>query len=214
MSFVEVLHRTQFPRPYLTDSEVFFLLQGTANSRYSKIKRLLAQGKLRQVRRGLYCLTEEGGCFLKPHPFELAQFIYAPSYISFESAFSFYNLIPEAVYTITSASLKRSKEFNTDLGLFSFMHLPAENFYSEVTLYKDEQYTFFIAKPWKAICDYIYFYKKKWTFEVLIENLRMDISILPLLQDYEKYLLEEFYQKVFINTFLKDAKNYFIRKIL
>src|SRR5579863_1173434 len=92
-----------YPRPYLTDAELEALLEGTPDSRYGKVKRLLAQGKLLHIRRGLYCLTDMLGYLIKPHPFELAQYIYGPSYISFESALSFYQLIPETVYTVTSA---------------------------------------------------------------------------------------------------------------
>lgn len=196
------------PTPYLTDNEVFFLLPGTSNSRYSKIKRLLANGKLLQIRRGLYCFTEKSGCFIKPHPFELAQYIYAPSYISFESAFSFYHLIPEAVYTITSATAKRSKDFNTPFGLFSYLHIPLESFYTETTLLKEDNYTFFIAKPWKAICDYIFYYKKNWQFNEFLENLRIDETALPLLQDYERECLDEFYHHLRIRRFLKDVQKY------
>ena len=69
-------------RPYITDAELEMLLDGTSDSRYGRVKRLLAQGKLLHIRRGLYCLTEMMGYLTKPHPFELAQHIYAPSYIS------------------------------------------------------------------------------------------------------------------------------------
>ena len=79
------LHRLE--RPYLTDIELETLLDGSADSRYGKVKRLIQQGKMLHIRRGLYCLTEIRGS-VKPHPFELAQYIYAPSYISLESALS------------------------------------------------------------------------------------------------------------------------------
>ncbi|HSW71384.1 MAG TPA: hypothetical protein VLH77_05335 [Gammaproteobacteria bacterium] len=72
------------------------------------------------------------GYLRKPHPFELAQYIYGPSYISLESALSFHKLIPETVYTVTSTTVKRSREFQTPLGVYSFLHLPPENFYVEV----------------------------------------------------------------------------------
>src|SRR5580692_8559792 len=126
-----------YPRPYLSDADLEVLLDGTPDSRYGKIKRLLAQGKLLHVRRGLYCLTEELGYLTKPHSLELAQHIYGPSYISLESALSFHRLIPEAVYTVTSATAKRSKEFRTPLGVFSYLRLPLESFYVEVELIKE-----------------------------------------------------------------------------
>jgi hypothetical protein len=196
------------PRSYVTGVELDHLLGGTPDSRYGKIKRLLAQGKLLHIRRGLYCLTEQmGGYSTKPHPFEVAQYIYAPSYISFESALSYHGLIPEAVYVTTSASAKRSKEFKTQLGVFTYLQLPLENFYTEVELRKENNHKFFMAKPWKAICDYVYFYKKEWkNIEPLIQSLRIEYGDLPTLNYDEVKKLEEYYGSKRITRFLKGLR--------
>jgi hypothetical protein len=193
-----------YPRPYLTDGELKSLLEGgTPDSRYSKVKRLLGQGKLLRLRRGLYCLTERLGCPTKPHPFVLASYLYGPSYISLESALAYHKLIPEAVYTTTSVCSKRAKEFNTPLGLFTYAHLPAENFYSGVELIDENNHRFFIAKPWKAICDYIFCYKKEWnSLEPLLSSLRIDYEDLPVLRDAEKAELEEYYHHRRLTRFL------------
>jgi hypothetical protein len=194
-------------RPYITDAELEMLLDGTSDSRYGRVKRLLAQGKLLHIRRGLYCLTEMMGYLTKPHPFELAQHIYAPSYISLESALAYYKLIPEAVYTITSVCAKRSKEVHTPLGIFSYLHLPLENFYTEVVLIAANNYRFFMAKPWKAICDYVFCYKKDWdNLEPLLESLRINREELPMLRDEEIELLEEYYHHSRLSRFLKGIK--------
>lgn len=194
--------------PYLTTNELEFLLnRPTPNSCYSKIKRLIAQNKLLPIRRGLYCVTEELGCTIKPHPFELAQRIYYPSYVSLESALSFHQLIPEAVYTTTSVSTKRSKEFNTPIGVFSYLRIPLENFYLQVELIKENNYQFFMAMPWKAICDYIFCYKKNWTkLTPLVESLRLNLDKLPVLRREEIELLNEYYHHSRINRFLKGIQ--------
>lgn len=197
----------RYPRPYLTEAELETLLDATPDSRYSKVKRLLAQGKLLRIRRGLYCLTERVGYVTKPHPFELAQFIYGPSYISFESALSFHKLIPETVYAVTSACAKRSKEFYTPLGAFNYLHLPLENFYIEVERMTENNYRFFMAKPWKAICDYVYCYKKDWdSFAPLLESLRIHRADLPMLRDEEIAVLDEYYHHTRLSRFLKGIK--------
>lgn len=138
--------------PCLTDVELSLLLRDSADSRYAKLKRLLAANKLIRIRRGLYCRTDAVDHSIKIHPLELAQYIYAPSYISLESALVYHKLIPEAVHTITSVCTKRSKDFNTPLGLFSYSHLPLENFYIEVEHIAENGSHFFMAKAWKAIC--------------------------------------------------------------
>lgn len=194
-------------RPYITDSELRLLLSGSADSRYSKVKRLIAQNKLLHIRKGLYCLTEELGYLKKPHPFELAQFIYSPSYISFESALMFHGLIPEVAFTTTSACIKRSKTFPTPLGVFSYLHLPVANFYTEVEIVEDNNYRFFVAKPWKAICDYVFVYKKDWiNLDPLLKSLRIHREELPSLNDNEIHTLSEYYHSKRITRFLQGIK--------
>jgi predicted transcriptional regulator of viral defense system len=195
-------------RPYLSDTELATLLDGTADSRYSKVKRLLAQGKLLHIRRGLYCLTEAIGYLGQQHPYELAQHIYGPSYISLESALSFHQLIPERVYTITCVSTKRAKEFQTPLGVFNYLRLPAVDFYTEVELINENKHPFLIAKPWKAICDYIYCYKKDWiSLKPLIHSLRIEPDNLPELRSEEMQLLNDYYRHNRISRFLKSLIN-------
>ena len=195
-----------YPRPFLTDAEIDTLLDGTPDSRYGKVKRLLAQGKLLHIRRGLYCLTDAVGCKVKPHPYELAQYIYGPSYISLESALSFHKLIPEGVFTVTSATGKRSKEFHSTLGVFSYLHLPLENLFTGVEIINEDGRQFFVAKPWKAICDYVFCYKKNWKgLEPLLENLRIELDSLPMLRNEEIQLLDEYYQSARVSRFLKGV---------
>ena len=48
----------------------------------------------------------------------VANKIYKPAYISFETAMSYYRLIPESIYMITSASTRRTSVFETPLARF------------------------------------------------------------------------------------------------
>jgi hypothetical protein len=192
-----------YSRPYLTDAEV----GNTADSRYGKVKRWLAQGKLLHIRRGLYCLTDKAGYFGRPHSYELAGYIEGPSYISLESALSYHGLIPEAVYTTTSVTVKRAKTFHTPLGVFSYERLPAENFYIGVERIQEESHQFFMAKPWKAICDYVFCHKKDWTdLQPLLKSLRIQAEDLPVLQDQEIHLLDEYYHRARMSRFLKGIQ--------
>lgn len=76
-----------------------------------KIKRQVNNGNLIPIIRGLYETdhTIPGYC--------LARIIYGPSYLSFEFALAWHNLIPEAVYTYTSAIYlkKKKKEYKNTL---------------------------------------------------------------------------------------------------
>lgn len=197
-----------FPRSCMTDAELESLLGNVSpDSRHGKVKRLVAQHKLLHIRRGLYCLTGTLGYPIQPHPFELASYIYGPSFISLESALAYHGLIPEAVHTTTSVCTKRAKEFHTPLGVFSYLHLPIENFYTAVELVTENHYRFFMAKPWRAIADYVFCYKKEWIgIEPVLQSLRIDREDLPLLSDTEVGLLEDYYQHRRLSRFFKGIQ--------
>lgn len=195
-----------YPKSYLSDIDVSILIKGTPDSRYGQIKRLLAQKKLLRIRRGLYCLSDKIQPNTKSHPFELAQYIYGPSYISLESALSYHRLIPEAVYEVTSVCIKRSKIFDTPIGLFSYKNLYCEQFYTDVDVVIEKGAQFLMAKPWKAISDYIFLYKKNWDgLQSMIEDLRIDHDDLPLLNIQEMERLDAYYQNQRVSRFLKKV---------
>lgn len=166
------------PNDVFTDTTVKTLVEGSVNSRYGLVKRAIKRGDLIHLRRGLYALSKK----YRRHGmnlYEIAQRIYGPSYISFESALSHHGWIPEAVYTITSACSVRSKEVKTPLGLFSYAHTPFNNFFAGVKREQSPDGIFFMATPWRALVDYVYFYKKDWAgIQPLIEDLRVDAASL------------------------------------
>ena len=163
------------PHSQFTSQEVAILFPGSDDRRYSLVRRAIASGEIIHIRRGLYCLAhkyQKKGMNL----YTLAQHIYGPSYISLESALSWHGWIPEAVHSITSTSFKKSKEFKTPLGLFSYDRIPQERFYSEVKRLVDESgNVFLMASPLKALADYVYVRKKDWTgIEPLVGSLRIE----------------------------------------
>lgn len=87
--------------------------------------------------------------------FEIANKIYNPSYISLEIALSYYGLIPESVYSITSASTRRTYAFKTGIGRFLYRTIKPELFFGyEITRYGAK--SFKIASVEKALLDYFY----------------------------------------------------------
>jgi len=99
--------------PVVDSTRMKDVLRETVDKR-GKIARMIASGELIQLRRGLYA-TRRG-----LNPVALAGPIYGPSYIIFESALSFHGLIPEAVYEITSATLRLPKAVKNDFGRFRY----------------------------------------------------------------------------------------------
>ena len=162
------------PYDVFTDTELVELISGTDASRYNKLKRAIAHKEIIQIRRGLYQLAkryQRRGLNL----YELANKIYGPSYVSFESALSYHGLIPEAVYSVVSASAKRACEFNTLCGVFAYSQIPIRVFYEGVERIEKNGFIFLIASPLKAITDYVYTNKLNWVgIQPLIESLRIE----------------------------------------
>ncbi len=112
----------KIPQGVFTDANLQNLLRGSDDRRYGLVKRALAAGEVVRIRRGLYSLAPK---YLRQplDLYSLAQKIYGPSYISLESALSYHGWIPEAVYLVASVCAKRSAQFNTPLGNFSFQRI-------------------------------------------------------------------------------------------
>lgn len=197
-------------KTFYTDNELRQLLTGTLNSQKSIIKRAVREGLLIHVRRGLYCVNEEI-TQKKPHAFELAQFIYGPSCISLESALSYHNLIPEAVYTTTSTTIMRSKTFHTPLGDYDFYKVPIKNFLVGVDRIIVEEATFFIASPWRSLIDCVYCYKKDWKSLSALENdLRLTTENLPKITKSLIEKLKKYYHNKHVDAFLNKITEGYI----
>lgn len=195
-----------WPRTTIGDTDIVLNLPGTANSRYGRIKRSIASKLLIPARKGLYVIGEDiRGKNLKINPFELAGKIYSPSFISLESALSYHGLIPEAVYSITSVCTKRKKNYETSFGYFTYQTVPAERFYEEVERVSENNQEFFIAKPWRALFDYIYCHKTIWkNLTDLSDYLRLDISLLPPLSEETRNAFIDYYHHSKIKIFLEN----------
>ena len=70
----------------------------------STIRTMVRDGKLVPVVRGLYETDRS------VPGYRLSAVIYGPSYLSFEFALAWHDLIPEAVYTYTSATCGKGKK--------------------------------------------------------------------------------------------------------
>lgn len=119
-----------------------------------KVRLLERNGEIIRLKKGLYVSSPV--ITGKALSVELvANHLYAPSYVSLSSALRYYGLIPEAVYTTQSMTLKHSRDFNTPIGRFEYTYIPREAFSVGLSSIKQEGYAFVIATPEKALCDLI-----------------------------------------------------------
>lgn len=157
-----------------------------------KISELVKSGELIPLKKGLYVPGEKTD-LAGPEPFLIANHLWGPSYISFESAMSYWGLIPERVYEVSSATMKLSRKFKTPKGRFSYRYLPSP-YYSfginsvELSLGQ----VALVATPEKALCDKIVttsglaLRSTVQTRNFLLDDLRIDIGSLKLSQYHQK----------------------------
>lgn len=141
----------------------------------AKITRLLQKRKLIQIKRGLFLAEEDNSYSLK----SISSIVYGPSYVSFESALSYYGFIPERVNIITCATYAKNKnrEYHTPIGDFYYYYLPAAVYPYEIVIREENGQNFLIATPEKAICDTLYKTRGIENVEELKELLLSDWRI-------------------------------------
>ncbi len=119
--------------------------------------------------------------------------IYESSYISTEFVMSEYSLIPEAVYTITAVSTRKTNHFSTAAGEYSYRRIKRELFtgydMKKITLHlagKQTERQIRIASLEKAFFDFIYFGKQQLSGDQ-IADYRFDNEMLDAMDKDRLY---------------------------
>lgn len=111
--------------------------------------------------------------------------------------------IPEAVQITTCATTKRTKEFDTPLGIFKYMHVPENLCYLGVQRAGKDDQSFFIADPWRALADHYYIYKRNWNRpEDLQADMRIEMEDMINSDLHLLKILSENYPSVRVRFFL------------
>jgi hypothetical protein len=150
----------------------------------NKIAAMEKRGDIVRLKKGLYVVSSK--ISRKSLSRELiANHLYGPSYVSFETALAFYGLIPEKVFAVRSATFKRAKRFEAAVGRFEYTTVP-QDYYSIGINQQivDNEYAYLLATPGKALCDLILatpnlrLQSVKAMQIFLEEDLRIDFSVL------------------------------------
>ncbi|MBM3145446.1 MAG: hypothetical protein FJ010_10835 [Chloroflexi bacterium] len=88
--------------------------------------------------------------------FTLANIIYQPSYISLESALAYYQVIPESVLDVTSVSSRKTIQFQSLWGRFSYRSIKPLYMFGYVVVEPGQKGKCKIARLEKAVLDYLY----------------------------------------------------------
>jgi predicted transcriptional regulator of viral defense system len=166
------------------------------------------KGYIKKVIRGYYIFSDLQ--LSEEILFKIANRIYLPSYISLESALSYYHLIPESVYGITSISTRKTYHFRTSIGEFIYRTLKPPLFFGYDLIKFQEKYLK-MASIEKALLDYFYLHSDIET-EQDFDSLRINKEMFFEQMDEKKLMnfLEKFNQKKLagrINRFWSYIKN-------
>lgn len=111
------------------------------------IRRLVETGVLVKLERNKY-LVNRGNV----HEFAIANFLYQPSYISFESALNFHGILPQFSHEITSATVKKPLEKTVGGKIYRYNRIKKSLFWG----YHKTSDGFLVAEPEKALLDMVY----------------------------------------------------------
>lgn len=179
-----------------------------------KINELVKKGELSTLKKGLYIPGLKMN-IRRPEPFLVANHLWGPSYVSMETALSYWGFIPERVYEISSITLKTSKTYKTDIGKFSYLHTisPYYSFGIRSVQLTPKQVVL-VASPEKALCDKVimtsgvFLRSIKQTQEFLIDDLRLDENKLGELKLDEMYTwLDDAPKKTSLKILIKTLRS-------
>ena len=112
------------------------------------------RGYIRPLAGGYYMLADQP--VTEAFLFMMANKLYAPSYVSLESALAYYQIIPESVLGVTSISSRKTQQFESDWGSFSYRSVKPVYMFGYQVVEISSQRKFAIARLEKAVLDYLY----------------------------------------------------------
>jgi len=170
--------------PYFDFATIAQLSGEPRQSLRMQLSRLIKQGKIKSLRRGMYALGEPYRK-VNPNPAMLANRIYTPSYLSFHWALGYYGLIPEKVVLFTSATARVPRLFKNEFGSFQYKHIKPDCFAGYQTVEIDRQKVL-IAAPEKALLDLWHIENREWTTERMA-GMRFQNFEMILLKKLNRY---------------------------
>ena len=209
-TLTEQLVEDGFGDRVLTDVQLSRLVSGSNQRRYNLVNRAMKAGELIRLRRGLYVLPDKyrrQPC----HPYALTQGLAPGSYVSLETALSFHNWIPEAVYTTASVVPgSKVKDFSFEpMGLFTFHTLAIRpGFFLELVerLQLVDQ-TVLMARPIRALLDLVCLKKLDWQgLDWLLDGMRIDEAALEQVTGAELHTLKQVYKHRRARVFIGELE--------
>ena len=133
-------------KPYFTINDLWKILDLPKKSVYVTCSRLVKSKDLCRLRKNVYTLDNSPQNIQK-----IANLVYWPSYLSFDSALALYGILNQIPYTSTFATKLKSKKINLGTQMIEYRQILPKLFFG-YTLQKN----LFVALPEKALLDQLY----------------------------------------------------------
>lgn len=150
LEIIKILQKRNISVFSLTDFRRLFAIKKT-QTLYKKIARLEKEGIIESLIKGKYLFIFNNDIT----DYTIANYLCTPSYISLETALSYYGIITGFPHATTSVTVKKSRVFRCRNKEFTYSQIAPEFYFG---MEKDKD--FLIASPEKALIDYIYFGNK------------------------------------------------------
>jgi hypothetical protein len=155
------------------------LLEKDSNNLNSNIKYWLKNNDIISLKNGTYIFKD---VYLKKKDKDsyleyLANQLLKPSYLSLEYVLAKYQIMSEPVRSLTSISLKSSRDYNNELGTWRYYQIPKELFTGfSFKSFKDQD--IIIASKAKALFDFLYLRFRRGPIPKIenIEKLRLNLE--------------------------------------
>lgn len=138
--------------------------------------------------------------------FMVANKIYEPSYISLESALAYYGVIPETVLGVTSISSRKTRQYDSAWGVFSYRSVKPQYMIGYQVIENTPGIKFKIAYLEKVLLDYLYLHSEIQSMADF-EGLRWNRNQLHELLDHSIFTR---YVKLFDKRALENRVTQFL----
>ncbi len=163
------------------------------NALSENIKQWLKKGLLIQLKNGVYVTREYYRSVSNRQTYIefVANILKNPSYLSTEYVLQKYSMLTESVFTITSVSRKKTRQYHNSLGTFKYSSIK-ENLFTGYDSIERHGLLVNEATKAKALFDFLYFrlWRSPDISKSLIESYRLNLfefSKLDLVE-FEEYL--------------------------
>jgi len=136
-----------------------------------RVFELKEKGWLIPLRRGLYFVADiSSRGFVGISPFIIAGAFNKDSYVSMESALSYYGLFEQMLRTVSSVTTNRHKSYEFQENTYKYFEVK-KSIYFGFRTYAIEGYYIKMAELEKALLDYLYFRNSTYDIDLIIEKM-------------------------------------------